>query len=257
MAQHPFDNGNMGGRDENLAPWPRTREVIGDQLAEYYGMVTHLDDQIGRVLQALQASGRAASTYVIYAADNGLAMGSHGLLGKQNIYEHSQRVPLIIGGPGVPKGQSTHALTYLVDVPATILRLASVDAPGALDGQDLAPLWSGQKKQLRDTLFLAYTNLMRSVRDHRYKLIRYPQIGYTQLFDLESDPDELNNLAETPGQAERVERMMKSIERWQKDLGDTQPLSAANPKPKHIDMTGTPRKPDPWQPAWIVDKYFR
>src|SRR5262245_27631799 len=95
-AQFPFDNGHMlDCRDENLAAWPRTESVIRDQLAEYYGMITHLDGQIGRILQALKETGQADNTIIIYAADNGLALGSHGLMGKQNVFEHSMRVPLI------------------------------------------------------------------------------------------------------------------------------------------------------------------
>ncbi len=114
--QHPFDNGHIVGRDENLGPWPRTPEVIRDQLAEYYGMITHLDQQIGRILQTLKSSGRADNTIVIYAADHGLAVGSHGLLGKQSVYEHSMRCPLIVAGPGIPQNQSSWAFTYLLDI---------------------------------------------------------------------------------------------------------------------------------------------
>ena len=89
MPHHPFHNGWMTGRDENLAAWPRTKEVISDQLAEYYGLITHMDEQIGRILKALEASGKADNTIIVYTADHGLAVGSHGLLGKQSVYEHS------------------------------------------------------------------------------------------------------------------------------------------------------------------------
>ncbi|MEK7707160.1 MAG: sulfatase-like hydrolase/transferase, partial [Verrucomicrobiota bacterium] len=108
LPQLPFDNGAMkGGRDEDLAAWPRTEKVIRDQLAEYYGMITHLDGQVGRILDALKRSGQADNTLIIYSADNGLAIGSHGLLGKQNVFEHSMRVPLIFVGHGIPRGRST------------------------------------------------------------------------------------------------------------------------------------------------------
>ena len=256
MPQHPFNNGNMGGRDENLAAWPRTREVIGDQLAEYYGMITHMDDQIGRILEALRASGRAANTYIIFAADHGLAVGSHGLLGKQNLYEHSQKCPLIVVGAGVPKRGSSYALTYLHDLFPTVLRLAGLTPAADLDGADLAPIWRGEKERVRDSVFLSYVNIMRAVRDDRYKLLRYPQINYTQLFDLAGDPDELNNLAEAPDQAARIGRLTALLEQWQRQLGDNQPLSVDKPQPKEIDMTGTKRPPDKWQPEWIVKKYF-
>ncbi|MCW5982956.1 MAG: sulfatase-like hydrolase/transferase [Bryobacteraceae bacterium] len=256
MPQHPFDNGNVGGRDENLAAWPRTREAISDQLAEYYGLITHLDEQIGRILQALEASGRAANTYVIYAADHGLAVGSHGLLGKQSIYEHSQRCPLIIVGPGVPAKGSSAALSYLLDIFPTVCSLAGVTPPPGLDGRDLAPIWRGEKPKVRDTVFLSYMNLMRSVRDDRYKLLFYPPINHTQLFDLEADPDELRNLAGDASHAPRIEQLTRQLQEWQRSLGDAQPLTVEKPQPKEIDLSGTPRKPDQWQPDWIVKKYF-
>ncbi len=130
LPQLPFDNGMMaGGRDENLAAWPRTEAVIRNQLAEYYGLITHLDEQIGRLLAALKRSGQAEDTLILYAADNGLALGSHGLLGKQSVFEHSMRVPLIIAGPGIPAGRSTEAFTYLFDLFPTLCDVIGLPRP--------------------------------------------------------------------------------------------------------------------------------
>jgi len=215
MPQHPFNNGHMTGRDEELGAWPRTREMVSDQLAEYYGLITHLDEQVGRILEALEESGKAENTYVIYAADHGLAVGSHGLLGKQNIYEHP-----------------------------------------AIDGLDLRPVWESERRDLRDGIFLAFRNLMRSYRDERWKLIRYPQINHTQLFDLAADPHEMNNLAGDPAQAGRIEALMARLREAQQKMGDGQPLKVANPEPKEIDMAGRERRVDPWQPMWLIEKYF-
>jgi len=254
--QHPFDNGHMVGRDENLAPWPRTEDVIRDQLAEYYGLVTHLDEHVGRVLEALQKSRHADNTIVIYAADHGLALGSHGLLGKQSIYEHSMGCPLIFAGPGIPKGGSTKAFSYLLDIFPTVCGLTGLKAPPGVEGKDLRPIWQGRADGVRDSVFLSFSKIQRSVRDERWKLIRYPQINHTQLFDLKNDPDELNNLADEPSQAEHVKQMLKQLKGWQQKVGDSLPLTVANPKPKQIDMTGRSRKPDRWQPDWIVRKYF-
>jgi len=256
LPQHPFFLGpNMTGRDEMLAAWPRTREVISDQLAEYYGMITHLDEQIGRILQVLQDRGLDRNTIVIYAADNGLAIGSHGLLGKQNLYEHSQRVPLIFAGPGIPHGES-YAFTYLLDVFPTVCELAGIQPPADLDGQSLVPLWRGEKTKVRDSVFLAFTDWIRAVREGPWKLIRYPQIDHTQLFNLQTDPEEMNNLASDPAQRQRIQHLTGLLQDWQKRLGDKQPLQVSNPKPKEIDLTNHPRKPDKWQPDWIVKKYF-
>jgi arylsulfatase A-like enzyme len=256
MPQHPFNLGTwLTIRDENLAGWPRTEEVVSDQLAEYYGLITHLDEQIGRIMESLKASKYADNTIVVYAADHGLAVGSHGLLGKQSVYEHSQKCPLIFTGPGIPKGSST-ALTYLLDIFPTVAGLTGLTPPEELDGKDLSVLWNGTAQTVRDTLFLAFTDQMRSVRDDRYKLILYPQLNHTQLFDLQRDPDELTNLAEHPQQSLRVEMMTDWITRWQANLGDTQPLQIENPIPTEIDLTGHERQPDRWQPEWIVRKYF-
>ncbi|MBQ16787.1 MAG: choline-sulfatase [Planctomycetaceae bacterium] len=256
MPQHPFHNGWMVGRDESLAAWPRTRQVIRSQLGEYYGMISHLDEQVGRVLAALRASGHARNTIVVYTADHGLAVGSHGLLGKQNLYEHSMRAPLVISGPGIPRGKSSNSLAYLYDLFPTICSWAGVTVPGKVEGHSLAGVIRGEEPGVRKSLFTTYEDLMRAVRDDRFKLIRYPQINHTQLFDLAEDPHELKNLAGDSSQAGRLERMMTLLEDWQARTGDKTPHTSKNPKPKAIDLTGRRRKPDRHQPDGIIRKYF-
>ena len=256
MPQHPFHNGWMTGRDESLAAWPRTEAVVRDQLAEYYGMITHMDAQIGRLLAALHDAGYADNTIIIFAADHGLAVGSHGLLGKQNLYEHSMGCPLIFHGPGIPGGKSSHALVYLYDIYPTVCDLTRTQVPAGVEGKSLQPIWEGRVSRVRESLFTTYENLMRAVRDERWKLIRYPQINYTQLFDLEDDPHELYNLADNPEQSHRVESMMALLRQWQEKTDDRQPLTSGQPQPKGIDLTGRQRKPDRHQPDWIRKKYF-
>lgn len=257
LPQHPFDNGMTRGiRDENLAPYPRTREVLSDQLCEYYGLITHLDEQVGRILGALEKSGQLENTIIIYAADHGLALGSHGLLGKQSVYEHSMRCPLIIAGPGVPAGRSTHAFTYLFDLFPTICAATGATAPEEVAGEALQPLWTGDKTQVRDSVFLPFSGLMRSVRDERWKLAIYPPINHRQLFDLQSDPDEMNDLAGNPKHAKDIERLTTVLKSWQTRVGDKQALTVANPRPREVSFDGYLRKPDQWQPEWIVEKYF-
>lgn len=253
-----FDNGlTKDIRDENLAPYPRTEAVIRDQLCEYYGLITHLDEQVGRILAALDKSGRAKDTVVIYAADHGLALGSHGLLGKQSLYEHSMKCPLVVAGPGVPAGKSTDAFTYLFDLFPTVCELTGAEPPGKLAGQSLRPLWAGEKEVLRDSVFLPYSGLMRAVRDARWKLILYPPINHRELFDLSNDPAETKDLAADPANADRIERLTVLLRDWQKKVGDTQPLTAPKPKAKEVSFEGFERKPDQWQPAWVVEKYFK
>lgn len=258
LPQHPFDNGfTKNGRDENLAGYPRTKEVISDQLCEYYGLITHLDEQIGRILSALEKTGQSKNTIIIYAADHGLALGSHGLLGKQSLYEHSMKSPLIIAGPSIPAGKTTDAFTYLFDLFPTICDLISTAPPEKLAGASLMPIWLGAKQGIRDSVFLPYSGLMRSVRDERWKLIIYPPINHRQLFDLQADPHEMKNLAADPARAGEIERLTVLMKDWQKKVGDTQPLSAARPKPKEVRFDDFTRKPDQWQPDWIVEKYFK
>jgi arylsulfatase A-like enzyme len=257
LPQHPFDNGMMkGGRDENLAAWPRTEAVVRDQLAEYYGLVTHMDEQIGRILDALKRIGQADNTLIIYAADQGLAVGSHGLLGKQSVYEHSMHCPLILVGPGIPPGKSTHAFTYLLDVFPTLCDVIGIPRPADLEGESLRPLWQGKKDRVRDSVFLPFLDIQRAVRDERWKLICYPKIGHMQLFDLHSDPLEKTNLIDRAEHAEHVQRLRKLMGQWQDRVGDTLELPAESRPAEFVDLTGRERVPDKWQPEWIVKKYF-
>jgi len=257
LPQLPFDNDAMkGGRDENLAAWPRTEAVIRDQLAEYYGLITHLDEQVGRILDALKQSGQIDNTLIIYAADNGLALGSHGLLGKQSVFEHSMKVPLILVGPDIPHGKSTTAFTYLHDIFPTLCDVIGIHPPPGLEGESLRPLWEGKKERVRESVFLPYIQGQRAVRDERWKLICYPKIGHLQLFDLQADPDERFNLIDRPGSREHVQRLTTLMRQWQEKVGDTLELPSENHRPEPIDLTGRERVPDQWQPDWIVKKYF-
>lgn len=255
MPQHPFHNGWMTGRDEQLAAWPRSEQVLRDQLAEYYGLITHMDAQIGRILDALEAAGHGDDTVIVFSADHGLALGSHGLLGKQNLYEHSMGCPLVIAGAGIPHGSSA-ALTYLLDLFPTLCEVTGTAIPDGVEGRSLAPIWAGEAQAVRDTLFTTYEDKMRAVRDDRWKLIRYPLVDHTQLFDLERDPHELRDLAADPAQAARVERMLALLREWQEALDDPHPLVIDDPQPMEIDLSGREREPDRHQPAWIVEKYF-
>ncbi len=256
MPQHPFFNGWMTGRDESLAPWPRTKALIRHQLAEYYRLISHMDQQIGRILAALEESGQAENTIIVYAADHGLALGSHGLLGKQSVYEHSMGTPLVFKGPGIPAGQSSRAFAYLFDVFPTLCDLSGVVPPEGVEGQSLAPIWWNQRHTVRSRVFLAYEQSMRSIRNDRWKLIRYPHINRTQLFDLETDPDELHDLATDHRQAQRVADLFIQLEQAQHDFGDKLPLTSDEPVDATIDLRGHKREPDQHQPAWIIQKYF-
>jgi len=255
MPVHPFHNGWMTGRDEQLAAWPRTPGVIREQLGEYYGLISHLDARLGDMLSTLEATGLADRTIVIFASDNGLALGSHGLLGKQNLYEHSTRVPLIVSGPGIPTGESA-ALVMLYDVFATVTGLVGLDVPPGVEGRDLGVLWRGEAAQVRPAIYTAYEGSQRAVRDARYKLIRYPALDHVQLFDLDRDPLELRNLADDPDHAAVRARLEEILESQHVALGDPSPLTTESRASMEFDPASIVREPDEHQPDWVVEKYF-
>jgi len=222
MPQHPFDNGEMRVRDELLASFPRTPEEIRKHIADYYGMISHVDAQIGRVLKALDDRGYNDNTLVIFAGDNGLAVGRHGLMGKQNLYEHSIRVPLIMAGPGIPRDTRTDGLCYLLDIHPTLCDLLGIAAPATVEGTSLVPLLRKPASQVRDSLFYAYREFQRGIRRDDWKLIRYCVQGRqtTQLFNLKDDPWELRNLATDPAQSDRIRQLTTLMKQRMKQIDD-------------------------------------
>jgi len=227
MPEHPFDNGEQHIRDEELAPFPRTPEEVRRHIAGYYGMISHLDAQIGRILEALAATGQAERTIVVYTADHGLAVGQHGLLGKQNLYEHSVRVPAILRGPGIPAGRRVRALAHTPDLFPTLCDLAGIPVPPSVESTSLVSLLQGSQGRVREHVCCAYKDVQRMVADERWKLIRYycspaRQTGEDriQLFDLEADPWELTDRSAEPEQAERVRQLAQSLAGWQRWAGD-------------------------------------
>lgn len=243
---HPWDNGEMTIRDEKLLPWPRTPEAVQEMNAEYWRYVSYLDHQVGRVLEALQQSPHAENTLVIFTADSGVARGSHGLIGKQNCYEHSLRVPCIVAGPGIPKGASTEALGYLYDLLPTVGALCDVPPPEGSEGIAMdkvlhPPASTGSDPidrsardpaaQGRDSLVFGYREDQRAWCDRRWKLIRYPKIDVTQLFDLQEDPTERRDLSGSPEHQPLLRELRERMARELKELGDPVALDGPVARP--------------------------
>ena len=231
---HPIDNGWMTGRDERLAPWPRTEEDTRRQLHEYYGCISSIDDNIGRIIAQLKELGEYDNTIIIFSADHGLAVGSHGLFGKQNLYEHSMGAPLVFAGPGVPRG-SSDAFASLYDFFPTVSELAEAQVPSGLDGQSLAPIIRGEKQRVRDTVFLAYERGQRAVRHGDWKLYRFPLVNHTMLFNLQDDPHEMKNLADE--HQDKVAEMMARLATEQKQFDDPHPHTSEEPGEAEIDLS--------------------
>ena len=228
MPEHPFDNGWMRGRDEVLAGHPRTEQEVRRHIAEYYAMISHLDDAVGRVIAKLAERGVLEDTIIVFAGDNGLAVGQHGLMGKQSVYDHSVHVPLVFAGPGIPQGEEREAFAYLLDIFPTLCDLVGCEIPETVEGKSLVPAMREPSEGIREYLHFAYESYHRAVRDKRHKLIEYVVGGEhvkTQLFDLVNDPRETTNLAENAEYAEYAEilaRLRRELKTWQTDYGDTQ-----------------------------------
>jgi arylsulfatase A-like enzyme len=205
-------------------------------LRDYYAVITYQDEQIGRILRTLKQAGEYDNTIIIFSSDQGIAIGSHGLMGKQNLYEHSMGVPLIFRGPGIPSGKSSDAFAYLFDVYPTVCDLVGAEIPDSLEGKSLAPVIRGKSGQVRDTIFLAYKDVQRAVRRGHWKLIRYPEVNKTQLFNLRDDPYETKDLSTNPAYSDRVRQLMALMREQQKLFGDTAPLSVEHPKPAEVDL---------------------
>ncbi len=220
LPRHPFDHGNFEGRDEKLLPWPRTSKDVREDLAVYYAVISHMDEQVGRVLDALKKTGKWDNTIIAFSSDHGLAMGSHGLRGKQNMYEHTIGVPFILCGPRIPAGKRFTAQTYLRDLYPTICDLAGVPIPESVEGRSLLPVLSGKVDSIHPHVFGYFRNFQRMIRTDRWKLIHYPHINRYQLFDLEADPWELRDLSAEARCASVVEDLRSKLESWQKEVGD-------------------------------------
>lgn len=221
LPQHPFDQGDYKTRDELLAPFPRTEHDIQVHRREYYAMISHMDSQIGRIFAALEESGRAKNTYVILTADHGLAVGEHGLMGKQNQYECSMRMPLILAGPGIQAGKRVDEMVYQHSMYSTTCELAGVPIPEHVEFPSLVPMLRADKPEpLNDAMFGWLAGIQRSIRTHQHKLIFYAQINRFQLFDLEKDPWEMHDLVDDPSYAEVKSSLIAKLKQKQQELGD-------------------------------------
>ena len=214
LPRHPFDHGNFEGRDEQLLPWPRTKEDVLDELSVYYAVIDHIDKQVGRIIGQLRADGRLKNTFVIFTSDHGLALGSHGLMGKQNMYEHTIRVPLVIAGPSVPKDKRRQALCYLRDLYPTICDLTGIAIPESVEGKSLKPVITGKQDAVYSEIYGYFRDKQRMVRNKRYKLIHYPHLDRHQLFDLQKDPHEVNDLSGDKRHNKVFRELQEKLSTW-------------------------------------------
>ena len=213
-------------RDERLAPFPRTEYAVKVHRREYYAIISHLDAQIARILAHLEETGQADNTYIFFTADHGLSVGQHGLMGKQNMYDHSMRPPLMVVGPGIPKGGREKMAVYLQDIMPTAIEYAGGEVPEWVEFNSLKPMIEGkQEDSSYPEIYGAYMDLQRMIRVDDYKLIVYPYAGVIKLFDLINDPSEKYNLAAATAQQERIRILFGKLQEQQVQMGDTLDLS--------------------------------
>ncbi|MDP7049033.1 MAG: sulfatase-like hydrolase/transferase [Verrucomicrobiota bacterium] len=217
-------SGGRGGRGRqggDTSPVDRAKQ----QYATYYGLISHLDHHIGRVLDTLEKTGQADNTIVLFATDHGMAMNSHGQSGKHNAYEHTTRVQIFASGAGVPKG-SSDALVYLYDIYPTLCGLTGLPIPGEVEGKNLAGVIHGKQAKVRDHLFTAYMDDQRTIRDDRWKMFYRPKEDRAALYDLKNDPHELSDLAAKPEHSERIAALKTALAKAQQQYGDTPEVTA-------------------------------
>jgi choline-sulfatase len=257
LPEHPFPHGHPGLRDEEQVQGVLTRRdetTVRNEIGREYACIEDIDRQVGRVLDKLQAIGQLDNTYVFFTSDHGIAVGRHGLMGKQNLYEHTWRVPFLVRGPGIEPGSEASGYIYLLDVLPTLCDLAGIDVPEVVEGQSFRPVLEGKADRVRDVLYGVYsggtTPGMRAVKSDGWKLIEYDvldgTVRQTQLFDLRSNPREFLeehhstelrrllgidpmteqvNLADSPATAARRRELQQLLAAEMLRLGDPYELS--------------------------------
>ena len=282
LPAHPFPHGHPNLRDEvNVSGvWTnRDERTIRNELGREFACSENIDIQVGRVLAKLKAMGELENTYIVYTADHGMAIGRHGLQGKQNLYEHTWRVPFVVKGPGIKPGTRAMGNIYLLDVLATFCDLTGVKPPESNEGLSFKPVLEGKQPAVREVLFGAYNGGtkpgLRSVRKGDWKLIQYDvlrsTVRETQLFNLKDNPEEFIqqhhdprvialtgitpaknqvNLAGDPRHADQLKEMEALLLAEMKRLHDpwrlwNQPNDGVNPPPDEEPKPARQRKKRP------------
>ncbi|WP_340157790.1 sulfatase-like hydrolase/transferase [uncultured Maribacter sp.] len=242
LNAHPFHHGHLELRDEDNVSgvWKnRDEQTVRNEIGREYACSENIDIQLNKVLNKLEAMGELDNTYVIYTSDHGIAVGRHGLMGKQNLYEHSWRVPLIVKGPGIKANQRVKGNIYLTDILPTLCDLADIEIPETVQGKSFKPILMGEQESLREVMYGVYAGGskpgMRTVKKGDWKLIKYDvldgKVRETQLFNLAENPNEYiaehskptemqNDLAENPKYAAKLAEMENLLLKEMQNYGD-------------------------------------
>ena len=231
LPENPYAETMGAGRDlrdERLAPFPRTEYSVKVNRQEYYAITSHLDDQIADILEALEKKGLKENTYIFFTSDHGLSCGEHGLMGKQNMYDHSMRVPLMVIGPNIPKGKKIDADVYMQDIMATSLEIAGVPKPEYIEFNSFLNFTNDKQRESNYSgIYGTYeAKSQRMIRKENYKLIVYPKSGKLLLYDLKNDPLELKDISSENVNSEKIKTLFKDLIELQENMGDKLDLKA-------------------------------
>ncbi len=214
-----FRKANLKGKD--LVHWKYQR-----YMKDYLRCIAAVDDNVGRMLDYLEQTGLAKNTLVMYSSDQGFFLGDHGWFDKRFMYEESARMPLLARWPGVIKpGSVNDDLVSNLDFAETFLDAAGVQVPDDMQGRSLVPLFKGHTPEdWRKSFYYHYYEFpgAHSVRRHygvrtdRYKLINFYNLGEWELYDLESDPREMNNIYNAEGSQKIVAELKRELEALRK-----------------------------------------
>jgi uncharacterized protein len=214
---------------DELTSWNYQRYI-----QDYLRCVSALDDSVGRVMQYLDDNDLADNTIVIYTSDQGFYLGEHGWYDKRWMYEPSLRTPMIIHWPGVTEpGSTSDLMVQNIDMAPTLLEMAGQEVPATMQGASLLPLLSNSLEELwRTAIYYHYQEYNEGrtshrvaehygIRTERYKLMYIYRHDAWEFYDLQTDPDEMNNLINDPVQADEIKYMKQRLKDLREQFGDT------------------------------------
>jgi arylsulfatase A-like enzyme len=209
-------------RDEKqMVPFPRTPEGVRDVRSRYYATITHDDEQIGRILHKLDEKQLTENTLVIFLADHGISLGAHGISGKQTMYEEGIRLPFIMRYPKLKRSSAENSnLVSLIDIFPTICEAAGIIVPDSVEGKSLLDSYHRQTYWDRKRIFASFVSPtrhrlnMRCIRTEHHKLIHHLTTNEFELYDLEKDPYELENLAGRKRFNNLQKQLTKQLSQW-------------------------------------------
>lgn len=229
LTEYPYNEDMSNGRSqrgENLAPFPRTKFAVKKHIQEYYASITHIDEQLGRILKALKTSGKAENTIIVLTSDHGLAMGQHGMFSKSTLFEHSTKVPFIIVGKNIPKNKKIETPIYLQDIVPTTLEWANTEIPNHIFFKSLNSIIKNKEQYKHyNAIYGAMKKHQRSITQNGFKLMIFTKIKKVQLFDLKNDPFEINNLADNSAYKDKTIQLFNELFQLQKEMKDELDIS--------------------------------